>query len=386
MNRRDFLAGSAGAVGALGSSLALARPCPVPELQVEGGTSAQTACRETLLAQAAAALSVGQSRAFTESVNPNSVRLDIQWQATTGYHDPIRGEIQYMGKPASGQSTTFSHHIYNEANNEWRATNPAAAGLEGIGHIWNSAFDPATGDYYHIQMQYDTVYRMTRANASWSLITRVPSAYVGENGNGPGPWPGLAWHPNLFGRGDGGLVLRGYRGTIAWRKSSNQWQSIGDSSFDFKAGGDSVYFADTDTVVLGTGYPNGSDNRAELIQIEAGSGGQARPYRVVGNAPLHVAGRGQDRVGKMVAHPLDPTRLIILEEKDPNSATSAQWWISSDRGATWREQSTPHPFRALGWTHYTLCCIPTYQVVVGIFSGWDSVGYNFRMHLWKPSL
>lgn len=387
MNRRDFLARSAGTLGALNSALALARPCPVPELQVDGGTSVSTECKASRLADAAAELGVGQSRSFADTMNPHSVSLDIQWQPTTGYFDPTRGEIQYMGKPATGQSTVFSHHIYNEAANEWRNTDPAAAGLSGTGHIWNSAFDPQTGDYYHIHYQYEDVYRMTRASASWSVVARVPAAYLGSSGNSPGPWPGTAWHPNLFGAGDGGLIVRGNRGVIAWRKRTGQWQSLGDySSWNFKAGGDYVYFADTDSVVMGTGYPNGGEQDRELIRIDAGAGGVAPQYRVAGTAPLWVAGRGQDRVGKMVAHPLDPRRLIILEEKDPNNSSSAKWWISSDRGATWREQSTPHPFRALGWTHFTLCSIPTYQVLVGIFSGWDSVGYDFRLHLWKPPL
>lgn len=387
MNRRNFLASSAGALGAFGAPLALARPCPVPELNVDGGAAVRTECKSTLLADAAADMSVGQSRAFMQSTNPNNEPLDIQWQPTTGYYDSLRGEMQYMGKPASGQSTTYSHHIYDEAANAWRDTQPRAAGLEGTGHIWNSAFDPETGDYYHIRYQNEEVFRMTRASGAWSVIARVPDAYLSSSGNAPGPWPGTAWHPNLFGRGDPGFILRGNRGVIGWRKRTGAWQSLGDySTWNFKAGGDYVYFADIDAVVMGTGYPNGGEQDKELIRIDAGSGGVAPRYRVVGQAPLWIAGRGQDRVGKMVAHPLDPTKLIILEEKDPNSSSSAKWWISADRGATWREQSTPHPFRALGWTHYTLCSVPTYQILVGIFSGWDSVGYDFRLHLWKPPL
>lgn len=395
MKRRDFLQilmQSAAAASLPGIAHAI---CPPQNLRLAGtpGTAPTGTCGvssgNSILANAAAALNPGQSAPFTQSINQFSRRLDIQWIPTCGYYDSIRKEIQYMGKPASGQSTTFSHYIYSEASNTWRETNPAAGGLEGIGHIWNSCFDPATGDYYHIQFQNPQIFRMTRATLQWSVITTVPTEYSSSGGdNSPGPWPGTGWHPNLFGPGDGGIVLRGARGIFGWRKSTNSWQSfVTGMNWNYKAGADHVFFPDTNEMIMGTGYPNGTEDLRQLIRVRAGANGTLGSYTVAGTAPLPIAGRAQDHVAKMVAHPNDPTRLIILEEKDPNSTSSARWWISSDRGATWNLQSTPHPFRGLGWQNYTLCCIPSHKIIVGIFSGHTTgLGYEFRMHLWKPNI
>ena len=78
---------------------------------------------DTLLARVTAALAPGDWVEIPEGVNNDQVTtLDIQWQSAAAYYDRIRRELQYMGKPASGQSTVYTHYIYSETTSSWRAT------------------------------------------------------------------------------------------------------------------------------------------------------------------------------------------------------------------------------------------------------------------------
>lgn len=350
---------------------------------------------QSVLEAFAASLADDASAEFTGTRNNLSVTFeDVQWQPAVAFYDPIRREIQYMGKPQSGSSTRFTHYIYSEDGDSWTITEPENAGLEGTGHIWSANFDPASGDYYHIQYQNDDVFRYTHSTGLWSLIFTLPSDATGGDGtHNPGPWPGTAWHPHLFGTDDPGWLVRGTHGVYAWRKADDSFRELTPTTgtYEGRSGGDYVYMANANEVVFGSGYiPSGTPN---LIAVGAGTPGSPPGWTVRNSSlPINVMGRSQATSGKMVVHPRDPDVIMILEEDDfdnvGDGANSARWWLSFDNGATFAEQASPHPLRlGIGgapWENWTLCTIPDYDVLLAISSGHTNNPEGFRWRMWKP--
>jgi hypothetical protein len=100
-----------------------------------------------------------------------------------------------------------------------------------------------------------------------------------------------------------------------------------------------------------------------------------------GEPPVMVWGSGRDtRHGKLVTHPSDPGRVLILE-----GYGSSMVWDSTDGGATWNAKSYKHPFEAeLDPNHvgqWMLGRISEYGVILGM----SSSGTGGDAHIWKPN-
>lgn len=342
---------------------------------------------DTQLAAAAAALSPGEGVStvdgslFAELSNSDQAStLDVQWQTVSLFHDPIHRELQYMGKPASGQSLEHRHYIFDEATNVWRTTGTGL--FPGTGHIWTASFDSVAGDYYFHRWSDDDIRVMTRATEGWSE-TAPSLSPLQLGGSNAGPACALAWHPNLFGPDDGGLVSYGQFRILAWRKATNTWSELASysdgSPYHAHQGGQGVYLPGFDRVVMGTGNEDG----APLVGVAAGSGGVPGSVSNLGAPPIGVFGGGGDsNHGMFVVHPADSSRLLMLEDLGEHRV-----WSSLDGGETWTLASYNHPFHSLLSNiddgQWTIGSIPLYRVVIALTSGHGGGGP--QVALWRPN-
>jgi hypothetical protein len=350
----------------------------------------------TLLGQKAASLKPGQHLDVPELKNPHSNSLDIQWMTVCAYYDAKHKEIQYMGKFASGQDPTgrFHHYVYEEAANKWHKTGPGSLRGNGTtGHIWNTAFDFETGDYYIQPYGREHLCKFDRAK--WVAAGKPEGAPPQKSRGRRDPYPvppywsfktptadilwtttpnlnGMAVHPNLFGKGDKGVVCCGGHLIWGYRISSNSWHQV---SRDFRrdksvrggsTGGAGWYIPSADSAVVG--------NRV-IWSVPAGKDGK-HPANAEAGAPTPIilkgGGGSKGGYGKQIIDPTDPNRLIILEVGGEGRA-----WASSDLGRSWTQQEFTHPFNGMkaGWT---ACSISAHGVIMGLKS---SRGFNAR--LWK---
>jgi len=353
-------------------------PCPP---QMTGSAPVPCGSRSSQLAELASGLGVGKSRDFIEGQNPLTIYApEISWQ-TICWYDEARMELQYMGGPQASVSSTHQHYIYNEASNTWRTTGQAL--FPGNGHIWATAFDPETGDYFFKGKDSGSVvYWMKRQieagqgkdSSPWTSTS--PEAYISDS---PTQQNGMAWHPNLFGRRDGGLAIFSDTEIVAWRRASDTWTIVwdfgADRSFSHARNGSGLYLRMTDEVILGTGVDNNT-----LVSVAAGSDGRPGIAEVRGTTPLPISGRPNGGFGKILVHPRDPGRILILENVDNNRV-----WSSFDAGSTWSLDNQRHPFLGLDGVNngYVAATVAGYGVIVGLSSRVsDDAAPTFR--LWKP--
>lgn len=345
----------------------------------------------TVLATAAASLGPGEWIDFPEGLNPLARALDIQWNTVTMYYDPLRRELQYMGKPASGQSLEHRHYIYDEATNTWRTTGRAL--FPGTGHIWSHAFDPVTGNYYFHRWTDDFVWIMDRSveagagetNAPWRQTRRQSEPDLG--GSNAGPVAALCWHPSLFGADRPGLIDYGKFRLFAWDPASDTWHVMArygtGSPFWAHAGGQGVYVPALDRAVLGTGKDQGYGRPLIAVDAEAGleeDGIAAGVIRSLGDPPRMVSGTGGTTISaRFLPHPSDPRKLVMLETYGESAV-----WVSEDGGATWAQSSDPHPFNGMPADSrgmWTCGAIPAHGVVWAMTSRGDGDGSS---RLWRP--
>lgn len=340
MKRREFLVRTAGLVGAVAPSLAIAQsaPCPIPALKAEGGSSSSTACTDSPLAQACRSLASGQSMSFPAGIpDPSFGSPDIAWQ-TAFFHDDVNGFVHLMGKPANADQA-WGHQRYTVASSTWKLM---GSGMwNNPGHIYgNFTMDYATGDIFQGRGGWDKsgadAYRRIRwwrhASGSWGLAPTArdlvaPSIAMVTHLNG------VVWHPNLYGPGDGGLVVDSQFRTMFWRKSTDsveEWQHSGSTSGGKEGAG--VYWPKQDAAYVG-----GSDGE-QLLKITP-NGGNRPIVTAVGVPPLRTAGNshsGSSNFGSLHVHPGNPDKLLILETNGPRV-------FSTTNGTSWTLVGN-HPF------------------------------------------
>ncbi len=361
------------------------------------GTKKEKKGKPTLLGQKAASLKPGQHLDVPEMKNPFSNRLDIQWMTVCAYYDAVHKEIQYMGKFASGQDPTgrFHHYLYEETTNKWYKTGPGSLRGNGTtGHIWNTAFDFETGDYYIQPYGREFLCRFNRAKwisagkpagaklklplvkrapikvpSYWSFKTATADILYSSAAN----LNGMAVHPNLFGKGDKGVVACGAIYIWGYRTSTNKWHHLSRNFYKEKpvrggqTGGAGWYIPSADSTVVG-GHT--------IWRVPAGKDGK-HPANAEHGAftPIRLRGGGGSKggFGKQIIDPTDPNRLIILEV-----GGKSRVWASSDLGQSWTLQDFSHPFNSMGTTAWTACSISTHGVMMGLKSG-----RGFQARLWK---
>jgi hypothetical protein len=309
----------------------------------------------TALAQAASALSVGGSVAF--SAGPSWKYGDsVTWQTATIYYDPTRRLVHAVGKVASIQDP--EHYIYNEATNSWGSDTIAFA---TAGHMWNTAFSPEHGEYYWIVSGTQDIQRYI-PGSGWTVTPE--SGYSGGSGHA-----GMGWHPHLFGANDGGVVVNALSALVAWRRSTNSWTALqtglSDPGYN---GGSGAYDSVNNKLWVGTG------NIGRSRIIAGGSGGSPGAVTNASNPPLLIYGGGDsDSTNKVIPHPYTAGKLLLLAS---NTSTVYQ---STNSGASWSSAGYTHPF-VIGSGQWTCGPIPAYGVVWGI----SSPSRGSMSKLWKP--
>lgn len=280
----------------------------------------------------------------------------VTWQTATIYYDPKRGNVHAVGKVHG--ITDPEHYIYDEASNTWSGDTYSGS---AAGHMWNTAFSPEHGEYYWIVSGTEDIQRYI-PGAGWT--TTPTSGYSGGSGHA-----GMGWHPNLFGPGDGGVVVNATSALVAWRRSTNSWTplqtGLSDPGYN---GGCGAYNSVSGKLWIGTG------NIGRTRVIASGSGGKPGAVSEVPNPPLKIYGGGDgDSTNKVIPHPYMAGTLLLLAS---NSSTVYQ---STNDGSSWSSAGYGHPF-SVGGGQWTCGPIPAYGVVWGL----SSPGRGSMSKLWKP--
>lgn len=311
----------------------------------------------------------------------------ISWQAATGFWDTKNQEFQFMAKMQGGGAA--QHWIYSEERNEWRATLEPI--LKQPGHIWARSFDYETGDYYFMD-----------GISSSSFLRVMRRSIEGGEGMVNDPWketkkseikirlsnePDIGYHPNLFGKGDGGIVYWDAGQISVWRKKTDTWEVLMKcrygSDYHNTGRGAGQYLPGYDLLVLGTG------KKGNFMIFEAGSSGQvfSREPKLE-KSPIKVVGGTNDHLpwAKLVVHPGDDKTLLLL-----GPGPDFKVWSNDKGGAEsgWIEETWSHPFTPENlpmtggdWGAWTCGSVFTHGVIWGL--AYD--GKITKSILWKPPL
>lgn len=386
MDRRIFLAGAASVAASVSSVssavLAAARPCP-PKLM--GAAARACPLADSQLADACRALAAGESVNFTK--NTLQRENDIQWQVLTIWYDAARHELQYMGKPASGQSTDYSHYVYDELSDSWWTSGQSL--FPGIGHIWDVTFDPVNGDYWFRKYNKNALWQFDRSEGSNGTWKRTVEQTSPALNNGNANFGAMGWHPNLFGAGMPGIFIWAPFRFFAYNLATKEFSVLNPTNFSTsdpfwnRSTGQAIYLPATDQLIC---FAQNAGNGDPAIIVEPGAGNSSDIIKeglvkITSEPPISVwGGGGTTNHGHVVPHPNDPNRLLLLDEHG-----TSRVWESTDHGSTWNLMGYQHPFQAMvNWSEgeYTVGVIEPHGVVIGM----TSTGDGGETVLWKPSV
>ena len=332
------------------------------------------------LIEEAIALSAGQSTSDIGGTNGSS-GLDstalgsIQW-VNRFHYDHERRQAIVLGKYASGQGSPLggrSISIYNATTNTWTSSGTFHISGSESGHVYESfAYDPKARQVY--SGRYSTTAAAIQIHTIGDpLTTWTATAVPPWNLNSNGPQPVICWHPNLFGVGDGGLiVIRNVSGTtmqlVTWRKLTNAWTANLVQSTAPSSHGAMTYCRHLDAVFAT--HANGNTYR-----IGAGNNGTAATPVQITNPPIlcRHAGGG-DNYGILIDDPAGLGGPYILE-KGGNS----QVWKYI--GSSWTELAA-HPFQPADTNDTDWCVASCYPL--GVFMCRRDSLTATRL-LWRPS-
>lgn len=169
----------------------------------------------TALAQAAASLSAGQSVKLATPLTGDGTIYGsegdsiLQW-GDSGYYDPTRKEIGFIGKVSGSGAYPYHWLVYDEIANTWSITRPVWSSENSTGHGYDhNTIDPATGTVYFRPFDGKFVYKWNGSwstTATWSYSTNI----VG----------GLSWFPGVGLMYNDGWRLLLYDGS-SWSEVAN---------------------------------------------------------------------------------------------------------------------------------------------------------------------
>jgi hypothetical protein len=290
-----------------------------------GGSSA--------LALACAALSSGQSATFASGAQSEFSEDDVAWQ-TAFYHDDLHGLLHLMAKPQNAASA-WGHQIYDIAAGTWG--NLSDGMWNNDGHIYgNTAIDFDTGDIYQSRNNAGTgtpdFGRRARwwkySEQDWDSVAPVSQdIYSGAMNATPN---GLAWHPNLFGTGDGGLIWGDQVSFLYWRKSNDavSRRAIGTDEYGARESG-AVYWPAQDAVLIGGSRVPDISNLAMITPNPTPGGDPV--LTDLSAPPMSVRGGSHSSsgvFGSIHVHPGNPNKVLILESagSDAYESTDGENW------------------------------------------------------------
>jgi hypothetical protein len=379
MIRRDFLRRTLEiTTGMVVAQKTIAAPCP-PLLFSDSGTQNPPSCDVSSLASVADALGAGQSSAFT--ANTLQHPQDIQWQTQTIFYDESRRELQYMGKPATSQSSNYSHYIYSADNNTWRTSGKSL--FPGTGHIWNMTFDLENGDYWFRKYNENRLRYFDRSSNAWKTTGDQNSPGLNDGNTN---LAAMGWHPNLFGAGQSGIFLWSPYRFFAYNINTQKFTVLSPNNFSSsspfwnRGPGQALYLPGSDQLICFAQRANG--HQAILVNAGAGNASDALgegKIQLTGEPPIQVyGGGGTSNHGHVVNHPNNPNRLLLLDEHG-----SSRVWESNNAGQSWSQKGYRHPFQEMrnaSAGEYTVGTIAPHGVIVGMTSDYD----GGELILWKP--
>lgn len=342
----------------------------------------------TALSDAAANLGSGQFQTWDANIGNAPGYQELIYVTTTAHYDATRREIQYLGKGA-GASGNFNHRhfIYSESSRQWRTTGTTL--FPDFGHAWCCAMDGDTGDYYFHRNVQNYLERMVRsveagqgtANSPWTTTSQPSVGYVRPPNNYV--QAGMAYHPNLFGTGDGGIFLwQGVQYTPqdaymwTWRKSTNTWYRSATnyygSAYYAHQSGHGIYVPGLDAVIIAANGPGGQ----RLISVPAGAG-TTHAFTDLGAGPMTIEGNSGGSAC-MVVDPANTSHILVLRKTSPYT-----YWRSTNGGSTWSSPGT-HGFGGLTFDtagSWIACSIPDYGIVWAMADDGCSAG---NVGIWKP--
>ena len=191
----------------------------------------------TALGQALSALSAGGSVEFTGTGLTSSNTEDgyaLNWNQRF-FYDPVRNLARMWGKEQQSTGSAARHMEYDLDTNAWTVSGAQYSSLSG--HIYDAVgYEDATGDIWWAVRNERVLRKWTFGTAldSWNETATSDAgtdagSVLGGGSGGSFAQSGelaAAWHPNLYGYGDGGQVVMCNAGLAAWRKSTDTWEAI----------------------------------------------------------------------------------------------------------------------------------------------------------------
>jgi hypothetical protein len=343
----------------------------------------------TLLSNTAAALSPGGSSTVlngsglgaSAGQNPGDARQTIQW-GNRFFYDHVRGILVMCGKDALSGSGTGerSTSIYTASADSWATSGRFHIAGAETGHMYESfAYDPAEGTAYVQQWGTEHFERWTFGSPLASGWTPTANDPLGHWAQDAAPVnKAVAWHPNLFGTGDGGLVFLcniDQSPTMVvrcWRKLTNTYHTVSgtehDSSSDTNSGS-CVYVRSGDYVIATFGFGN-------TYRVNAGSGGSLAAGLQITNPPIICTYTNSGARGMLFDDPTGIGGPYILEK----CGTNRVWRYISN---AWSLRGYTHPLPGgsptadASW--YVASCYP-----LGVFVSYRRSG-DPALRIWKPN-
>lgn len=335
---------------------------------------------------AAAELAPGEDAPFSTSLVyfddglTTSEEAMWDWQSH-GLFDALNGYVHIFGKAAS-QDSSWSHRYYPLAANTWTAGGSNM--WDNIGHIYgNIGLDSSTGDVYLARGgmdgnsvdNYKRVRRWDFATKAWGSNLAPVSQDIYASGLSQMP-NGCEYHPNLFGSGDGGLILDTDFRHCFWRKST-------DAVFDDAHAAQSEfgpqygmgrYWPNQDCVIMG------GANGKPLAKIV--SNGTSTPtVTTFATPPINVEGNtsSASNFGSLHVDPVDATKLTLVESRG-----SRRWWTANAAGSFTRQDTTygAHPFNFSG----PYVVVPISGAGVFWCLGFEGTTPATYSRIWKPDV
>lgn len=286
------------------------------------------------LATAAAALSAGQSADFTAGAQSNFTADDLAWQ-TACYHDDLHDLIHLMAK-RQNDADAWGHQIFAVSPNTWGSLSEGMWNNDG--HVYgNTAIDYTNGDLFQSRnISGPDNGRRARwwkhAQQNWNSLAPVSqNIYAGTMNDTPN---GLAFHPNLYGIGQKGLVWGDQVSfhCLNFATDAVTRIAVGTDEYGAKEGA-AVYWPAQDCVIMGGSTPSGSLGRIDP------NGGATPTLTDLGTPVIRTQGASHEvgaGFGSLHVHPGNPNKLLIVE-------TSSSKVYSSSDGSNWT-QVADHPF------------------------------------------
>ena len=284
-------------------------------------------------------LSSGQTEDLLTYVNPipfdpggDWTVDDTAWSNQFYYSERMRKALVNGKRAALGP---YRHALYDLKANTFSSHNTGGT----VGHIYsNITMDPETGDHYFWEWTgANGVGSLRRLNAdteTWESLT--VSVYLVSSTQDQLP-QGISWHPNLYGIGNGGVVIVTENRILAWRKHDGFSEVIETHGLLMNQEYNCAeYLPNQDAVVS-----IGEVGRTSWL-IKPGATWEATPLvtTAVGTKPdFNITAASSQTRGFLVLHP-NQRELLALDMGD---GTLGDVWGTTD-GENWTEKAYTHPF------------------------------------------